>query len=71
MKEFPLLGPDGMKDQIMTKSAIEENRRGNVNMSSISKSRRGDGVFAGRPVTPSLNGIDNDLERSLLKYSKM
>lgn len=71
IKEFPLLGPEGMRDQILTKSMIEDNLKKN-NVSSISKARRGNEVFGGgRPVTPSLTGVDNDLEKSLIKYSKM
>lgn len=55
----------------MTKSMIEDNTKKN-NVSSISKAKRGNEVFGGgRPVTPSLSGVDNDLEKSLIKYSKM
>ena len=50
-----------MKDQMMTKTIIEDNMKKN-NVSSISKARRGNEAFGGgRPVTPSLSGIDNDL----------
>ena len=71
IKEFPLLGPEGMKDQMLTKSMMDENMKKN-NVSSISRGKRGNEAFGGgRPVTPSLNGGDNELEKSLIKYSRV
>jgi hypothetical protein len=59
MKQYALLGPDGMRQQFLTRSILDETSIRKQNLTtSINKSRRVE-VFGGRPVTPSLNGIDN------------
>jgi hypothetical protein len=70
MKQFALLGPDGIRQQFLTRTILDETsiRRQNLT-TSINKSTRVD-VFGGRPVTPSLNGIDNELSRSLIRFGK-
>ena len=72
MKEFALVGPDAVKQHLLNRSILDENsqRKQNNTMISMGQSRRGEEVFVVRPVTPVVHGVDNDLERSLLRFNK-
>lgn len=69
MKEFALVGPDAVKQHVLTKSYLDENQqKKGTNTMMMSKSKSGRDVFTGRPATPLINGVDQELERSLLRF---
>jgi hypothetical protein len=55
MKEFMLLGPEAVKEQILNRSVLDETSKKVNNMTmSINHSRRMDNIFNQRPGTPTL-----------------
>jgi hypothetical protein len=49
VKNYALLGPDAIREQILTKSVLDETSKRLNNMTtSINRSRRLDNIFAGR-----------------------
>ena len=64
LKNYALLGPDAVREQILTRSVLDETSKRLNNMTtSINRSRRIDNIFAGRGnvtvLEPELDSIFN------------
>jgi hypothetical protein len=64
IKNYALLGPDAIREQLLTKSVLDETSKRLNNMTtSINRSRRLDNIFAGRGnatvLEPELDSLLN------------